>query len=350
LAAREHVVWSEILLLARTGGVAPLLYHTTRGQELLPPSVADKLRLAYFQTARANLVRLHELEHVLRSLSAANIPVILLKGIALADVVYGNVAVRPMSDIDLLVREANVAGALRALTTMGYRAIPPRAYRCEVMLHKEEGRATPIELHWSLFVPFFYQHTLSEDWLWETALAVDIGDTSTWMLGPEAQLLHLCGHLMLHHGSTGTVRDLWLYDVAAVIDRYREVLDWEDMLRRAQTYGLVLALQRVLRRASDVWQPSIPSYVLERLDALKPSPEEQRAVSALTEPKRSASQSFLSELAALPAYGPRLRFVWRNLFPPPGYLEQIYGVPHRLLVPFAYPYRWLRALMSLLRR
>jgi hypothetical protein len=105
----------------------------------------------------------------------------------------------------------------------------------------------------------------------------------------------------------------------------------------------------VLPRVNHLWRPPIPSCVLDRLDALQPSRHEKEAVAALTAPSRPASQSLLSELAALPGYGPRLRVVLRNLFPPPGYLQQIYALPHPLLVPLAYPYRWLKALLAVLQ-
>jgi hypothetical protein len=330
--------------------MAPLLHHATRGQELVPSQVERDLRRDYFRTARRNMRLFHQLEQVLRQLVQHNIPTILLKGAALAKALYGNVAVRPMGDIDLLVGERDVPAALRTLTAMGYAVVPPRAYRCEVILLPAGRTTAPIELHWSLFVPFYYQHLLSPDWLWETALPIEVGDTPARMLGPEAQLLHLCGHLTLHHGGGEAVRGLWLYDVARVIDRYGSGLDWDELLARAQTYGLLLSLQCVLPRVSDVWQAPIPLHVLEQLDALRPSSHEERALATLTASHRSAFQSFLSELATLPGYGPRLRFAWRNLFPPPLYLREVYGVPHRLLVPLAYPYRWLTTLWGFRRR
>jgi hypothetical protein len=349
LAARDEIDWARLLDIARAGGVAPLLYHAARDRDLLPPAQEDNLRRDYYATATRNVLLFNELEQALVALGAEDIPSIVLKGPALAQALYRNVALRPMGDIDLLVRERDVPVALRTLIAMGYAVIPPRAYRCEVMLRPSGRTTAPIELHWSLFVPFYYQHLLSPDWLCETALPIEVGDTRARMLGPEAQLLHLSGHLTLHHGSGEAVMGLWLYDVAEVIDRYGRGLDWDELLARAQIYGLVLSLQRVLPRVSELWQAPIPLRVLEQLDALRPSYHEERTLATLTAPRRSAFQSFLSELATLPGCGPRVRFAWRNLFPPPFYLKEVYGVPHRLLVPLAYPYRWLMTLWGLQR-
>jgi hypothetical protein len=46
-----------------------------------------------------------------------------------------------------------------------------------------------------------------------------------------AQLLHLAGHLELHHASASW---LWLYDIAARLHKFGASLDW-DFLRRGET-------------------------------------------------------------------------------------------------------------------
>jgi hypothetical protein len=346
VVADDVLDWEGLLTTARGGGVAPLLYDVTREQNLLPSPLEARLRTDYFATARRNVLLFDELERVLGGLEAAGVPAIVLKGAALAEAVYGNPAVRPMADVDLLVREEHVPSALRALAAANYRAIPPRAYRCEVLARKPGETNAVIELHWSLFVPFYYQYSVPMDWFWATALPLELGGASTRMLGPEAQLLHLCGHLLLHHGGAQEAGHLWLYDLAAVISRYEPRLDWDDLVGRAQAYDLVLPLQRILPRVSETWRAPIPIGVLERVANLRPSRTERQIVERLGEGQQPAMQRLWSGLGDLPGWWLRLRFAWRNLFPPAGYLEQIYRVPHPLLVPLCYPYRWLLGLWS----
>jgi hypothetical protein len=59
-------------------------------------------------SALRNMRRCHELSKVLRILQNDGIPVIVLKGAALAEVVYGNIALRSMSDVDLLVKKGSI--------------------------------------------------------------------------------------------------------------------------------------------------------------------------------------------------------------------------------------------------
>jgi len=354
LSARSDLDWDALRKVACVEGVAPLLYHIARGQDLLPPPVEENLRLVYYDHAGPNLRLLHKLEDVVSHLTAEGVSVVLLKGAALGQTVYRNASVRPMEDLDLLVRQEAVPTALRVLSALDYE--PAQAefrtgydftYRNSVTLVRPEEVRASIEIHWSLFAPLYYQQAVPMDWFWQTALPVHIGDVSAWVLGPEAQVLHLCGHLLLHHGSEKRLRLLWLHDVAEVIAFYQEQIDWDQVLARARAYDLVLSAQQILTQVGDEWQAPIPPTVLERLCALRPSCGEGQSFAWLTTVDRPA-QRFWTDLASVSGWGPRLRFMWYDLFPSAGYMQRRYRIPHRLLVPLYYPYRWFLGLRDTL--
>lgn len=355
LGAYDDFDWDALCRAARAGGTAPLLSHVARGQGLLPASVEADLLLTYFQSAADNLTLLRELERVLCALGAADVPVALLKGAALTNTVYGDPALRPMTDLDLLVRQMDASTALRLLSALGYRRAHGEphpgdalAYENEIVLRKQMPVGTLVEVHWSLFDSPYHQHVLCMDWFWQTALLSHVGDASARVLGPEAQVLHLCGHLMLHHGNGWEARLLWLHDVAEVITHYQGQLDWDDVLAHAEAYDLVLPLQRILPYVAGTWRVPIPPAVLDRLRTLRPSREEARVFTRLTAARRPVAQRFWADLASMPGRGHRLRFAWRNLLPSAAYMQQRYHVPHRLLVPLYYPYRWFLGLRSAL--
>ena len=350
-SASDHVEWQAVCQVAQREGLAPLLYHVTRDwgpAAGMPPAVDEELRRAYMGTARRNAILFDELERILPALAAAGVPVLLLKGAALAQVVYGNIAVRPMADLDLLVREKDLPAALGVLPALGYGITPPLVYRSEVMLQRHiQAETVLVELHWNPFVYPYYHYSGLIDWAWQSALPISLGQTSAWMLGPEAQLLHLCGHLLLHHAGEGEARQLWLHDIAKVIAHYRETINWDEVLVRAQEYDLVLPVQRVVAQVCDAWLAPVPAGILERLSGMQPSPGEQRLHAYLAAGSRAGIKRLWADLAALPGRGSQLDFSWRNLFPPAGYMRTCYRVPHRLLVPMYYPYRWFLGLRSL---
>ncbi len=49
-------------------------------------------------------------------------------------------------------------------------------------------------------------------------------------------------------------------------------------------------------------------------------------------------------LTSISGWGLRLRYALGNLFPSVDYMQGQYHIPHKLLVPLYYPYRWPRGL------
>jgi hypothetical protein len=104
----------------------------------------------------------------------------------------------------------------------------------------------------------------------------------------------------------------------------------------------------VLDRAADWLGAPVPEEVQARLNRLHPSPTEERVFSRLTAGRRPVARRFRDDLASLSGWR-RLRYAFINLFPSPTYMRWRYDIPHPLLVPLYYPYRWWLGLRSALR-
>ena len=277
---------------------------------------------------------------------------ILLKGAALALAVYEKPDLRPMADLDLLLHRPDVPRALEALQAAGYAMPLPElglakslAYGNEFALNKPDGVDCAVELHWHLFDSPFYGREGRDAWLWEASQPVTVAGLPARILGPEAQILHLCGHLALHHAGEGL---LWLNDIAEVIYHYREQIDWRLLTEQAQAADLVLPLQQLLPRVAEGWQAPIPAEVLAALGALQPSPAEARVFGGMSAGQRSVAAEVWSDLAGLGGPAARLRYLAAKLFPPAAYMRQRYRIRHAALLPLAYPYRWLLGVRSAL--
>lgn len=352
VARQNHLDWQAVCKVAQAERVAPLLYKLVRGRGIVPAGVEQTLQRAYELTSRRNLYRLHELAAILRRLEEKGIAAIVLKGAALAEVVYRNIAVRPMSDLDVLVERENVPAASEALVGLGYepKSFTPQGdvfrHWTEVVLRKPGGGDTFVDVHWNLIVSAYYQYKIEPGWFWETAQPVQIGGARTLVLGPEAQILHLCAHLQFHHDGQGLG---WLHDIAEVVAFYEGRIDWDEVLVRAQAYELVAPLQHMLPKVADEWGASIPADVLDRLRGLRLSRNEARGIEWLEDQYRPVAQQFLAELVGTRGWRARLRCAWDKLFPAPAYMQSRYGMPHRVLLPLYYLYRWLLGIRSAFR-
>lgn len=345
--------WRDFTWEARAQRVAPLLYLTLQDRHILPREVESAFREDYLFTAQRNLLLLHELAAVARHLGDNRIDCIALKGAALAQAVYHNPALRPMIDLDLLVRRDSVPRALDLLQNAGYmaHAREPQpgtgvTYENQLTLIKPGHMRTVLELHWGLLDSPYYQRSISAEWLWETACPLQIHDASALMLGPTAQLMHLCAHLCLHHRGDEL---LWLCDINELVHAYHDEVDWDEIVARSQSWELTLALSAILQRVAHEWAAPVPPRVLEALLRAPASSRQLKVFGWMTARRPPAAIRLWGDLASMSDWRAQLHFAYANLFPSRTYMRRRYTISHPLLVPLAYPYRWFIGLRDILR-
>src|SRR5579862_5174868 len=136
-------------------GLAPLLLaHIRQAKAVVAPSVSVRLYAQHALHVRTAAVRRRVVGETVGALTKANIPLLVLKGAALAQLVYDDAAWRPMRDVDLLVRRADAGRAYETLRHLGFtrseRPTAPGHHHLLAMLKTEEGTAIVIELHHEL--------------------------------------------------------------------------------------------------------------------------------------------------------------------------------------------------------
>jgi hypothetical protein len=266
--------WLRTADLACQNRVGPLVHSALRRVPLPPDArpALEILKTAYVATAARNAVLFRELQAVLEALSAERIPVIVLKGAALADTVYAERALRPMVDIDLLIREEDLEEAERRLGSIGFEAAHDprtkeelrRRHHHWVFRRARTGASDiPIELHWNLDPP-----GRPAVWdipaLFERAEAASIAGVNALVLGPEDFLLHLCVHLCRHRFNGGVIA---LCDIAAKISDESGRLDWNRFERLAAAAHASWYASVPLHLASELMGANVPAPVLASLRA-----------------------------------------------------------------------------------
>jgi hypothetical protein len=98
----------------------------SRAIELVPDAVDDVLRSRVEAARREARLRALMLDATLRrvveALEGEGIPTLPLKGTTLADRVHGDPGLRPTTDVDVLVPQARIPGAVETLRGLGYAA------------------------------------------------------------------------------------------------------------------------------------------------------------------------------------------------------------------------------------
>lgn len=334
--------WELLLRAAEAQGVEPLLcWHLSESAgEAVPVTLRERLKARFALHARSNLLLAGELVRILGRLEAAGIPALAYKGPVLAESLYGNLALRQFSDLDILVEPASVGRAQEALLGLGYRPsleLNPRqqaAYLrsgCEMGFASREG-AIAVELHWRIAPRHFCAEPAASDFL-ARAQAVPLGGAQVRTLGPEDLLLALSLHAAKHlWQGLG-----WICDISELLRAF-PALDWQAAEGRGQRLGLRRLLYLPLHLAGEVLGAPVPAEVRARV-AAEPEVQSmarevlQRPLLESARPEWSvADHRFL--LRARERRGDRLRYLLRLAVTPgaaewqsvrlPGFLFPLY--------------------------
>lgn len=250
--------WPAVISTAQTQGVLLLVYHHLRqtAWSALPNPAQAQLTQAAHQQLRKNFRVVATLRQLLPWFAQAHIPVLPFKGPILAQSLYGNVTIRRMRDLDLLVHPHDAWRVHELLWRRGYRCcdrLSPAQLRQRIRANSENALMHPetgsqIDLHWGL-VPRYYACQLSPVELFAQAQAFELQGVRCLTLPPTVQMLMLC----LNGLKEGWFELQRLCDLAAGLRCYPE-LDWPAALalarRKDGDRALLLSLaltQRILR-------------------------------------------------------------------------------------------------------
>jgi hypothetical protein len=346
--------WASLVQLAQDEGVAPMVHAATReASTAIPDEHRETLAESYYQIARDNVLASLDLAPVLAALSSLGIPALLVKGLALAGPLYGNVALRQMTDLDLVVPRDHAPTAWDVLLGLGYQPeqveIRPGAhlaYNIQRRFFDPERQRATISIHWHLLDVPYYVRQVPMAWFWEHTEPEQIAGHQVQVLNAEADLLYLAAHLALHHRFDGL---RWFVDLALLVHQNTPSLDWTAIAHTAQEFELLLALRETLDRLAAYW-PSLPlDAPRARLHALQPTALEARLFRLLTAEPRSPLLDFYTDVLCLPDLPSRLRFVFSNTFPQRAYMARRYGAQRAWQLPFWYAFRLGDGLLKLLR-
>lgn len=202
---------------------------TTLSNEYLPPD--SRVTISGY-----NLLLQQQVEDILKEFNQNNIPVVLLKGIALLFDVYKDLSERTMGDVDFLVRPEHFDAARDILTARGLSFIHGNMSNAAVY-----GTFDPfeifIDLHISLIDPKSpsQQRVYSPDEknLWERAVPIQYGQAEAFLLSPEDRLIYLCFHILKERFS----KDKWLTDLKLFLQEKGHILNREKFIHTAQKSG-----------------------------------------------------------------------------------------------------------------
>jgi hypothetical protein len=214
--------WSRVLQTVSRHRVAALvnegLSHAGSG---VPPDAAKAIGAQARVSVLQNLACLAETSNLQRLFADADLPVAFFKGVSLAMLAYGNLALRHSRDIDILTTPGTLVRAAAVLERAGYSRHQPSpeftasqlqmwTHRCKEICYRHPEKRIDVELHSRLFDnPAMPAGLIVNRWR-----TLPLGDGMAVATFEDDDLFaYLCAHGAVHCW----FRLKWLADIAALL-------------------------------------------------------------------------------------------------------------------------------------
>lgn len=298
--------WERLIEIGRSNRMQTMLWEVLQARGLLP-QLSPQARLGLEEDAQRLRKNADEmstaLRRYLREAARRGVASVVLKGLSVSVNVYGNAAMRPGGDIDLLVRDADVQASLEILDEMGIGRYWPNlmddAYYERHHLHQQ--RCTPdlkiwFEIHWALDHPLT-QQTIDYGAMMDRAIPGTLLGEPVLDLSPPDLLLSLAIHLVKHAVYLPAAVDrpdiqrviladgmlMYYLDVAEAVKQGADRLDWLKLIALAEQGGTVDIIGSVLRICQRYLQTPVPQWVLAQLPVAIPGRLTRRAMDGIVE-------------------------------------------------------------------
>lgn len=262
--AQDYADWDTLIARADAHALTPLVYtHLKAANVQLPAMLANQLKLIYLQQRRIYQTRSTVLKEVLSAFQQANIGVLVLKGGALAQLLYADPVLRPMRDLDLLVAPDQALQAQALLKNLGFTAPIPKARELklshqlpEAFKHRD-GIQVTIEIHVEVLSK---DRPIRLDWhnLKQPLMDFSVQDVNAKTLSLEEMLFHLCHHLVTMGQS---IRLIGIADIRGFIEHYHQLLDWPLIKRK---YPFVLSTLYLIHLLTPLNDSVVEQYLGSR--------------------------------------------------------------------------------------
>jgi len=266
------VNWDKIIDISTRHEALPLVYHNLSRlgfQNIIPEEVFLTMKKYYYANLSKNLFFEKEMLDIFAMANQDNIGVIPFKGFSLIHTVYNNPGLRPMVDVDILVKENDLTNIKSILNKSGYEDNSEKA-RCneqqfEIVFTKKiaSNHYTIIEVHHELSPA--RPHKLNLPYLWQRARKETVDGYEIQHLSPEDTLLSLALHLRRH---TRRLTLKFIIDIAELLNKHNVVMDWHYIKKSAADNHIITTMHTSLSLAKELLEAEIP---LETINQFRPN-------------------------------------------------------------------------------
>jgi hypothetical protein len=272
----KNLDWDFISRIADLHSIAGLIYLTLSqcsNITCVPVNLLKNFEARYHRNALSNLHYSSEFHSIVTNLSRANIRTIPLKGIEFLHSIYShNIAVRHLSDIDILVEKIHVTCAEKILLEMGYtrkkRSLFDTDRQFHSIFYRIQGKIfITVELHWDVdYSDSPFKMNIEE--LWGRSREISNGKLNYYALSIEDNIIFNSFHIL--RSARKGLDVFWplknFCDIARLIKQGGARIDWDCILQRSQEYNITRPLFFVLMLVQELFDvKEIPQATVDAI-------------------------------------------------------------------------------------
>jgi len=350
--AEKITDWRYFVTLAASHGVAALTYNSLEKLDLLrfiPADETDYLRNSLLLSLSRNTRNTEMMKEVLKVLNRESIRTVLLKGMALEQMVYENRGLRQMTDVDVLVSLEDSLRAYKILINSGFTSFPLKS-----IFHKfiipYTGKHLPtltkngfsLELHHELFGAGNNKLTKI---LLDSCEATDLGGEKVFIPEPQIFFLYLIRHLFLHEMNNESQLRLYT-DLVVLIKKFGDKIINNNLLTYSEQAGMNEILAARLAPLRYFWDLSSPTWLNEFIDSRLSQTHISKFVSFLKSPKNNPPTRegkawfYRNTIKDVPGLHRKIIFLLGDLFPTITFMKRRYRCNSGWKALIYYPHRF----------
>lgn len=276
-ACQNTVDWNVFNILIEHHKIGSIVQNKSGNlaRDCVPITTQKTLKKIHTANTAANLLLSAKIIDIFQVFQTNEIPVLLIKGLAVENWLYKTPGTRSSGDIDLLINPKDWKSALTCMESMGYQMnsiserLVPNSQLSKQFLKTQKDVAfyhssnnLLVELHWR-FSPNHNVFPLSFERAWNSRKNFNIRGESLQSLSEEMHAIYLCYHGSKHRWE----RLFWLYDIAKLM--LNDKLNWKAVLKLAQQLNAKHSLGFALVLASRIFLIPIPQTIKQNDDIIK---------------------------------------------------------------------------------
>jgi hypothetical protein len=341
--------WPYFSNLANEHGVVALVWYNLEKFQLhsrIPEDVASFLKCTLMRSLGRNTFNTESMGDVLRLLNAENIKVVILKGLALENSVYGSQGLRQMSDVDILINRDECIKARKILISNGYESLPVKSFFHKQILayygkHLPSliKNGTSVEIHHELFGE---RKNLMTKMLYDSSYMVELKGEKAWFPQPQIFFLYLVRHLWMHEMNNESQLRLYT-DLIVLIEKHNDEIINYNLLKCASDAGMSEILAWHLEPLRDIWDVSFPGWLNDFIYKWHNEDFINSFFFFLKSPKNNPPVDkagfYRHILGDIPGFHRKFLFILGDLFPSVSFMKKRYKCESTWRVLLYYPHR-----------